>query len=49
MKLVVSCWNLMEDKTMTEESRNSKEEFLYPISNYYGEFTPEKMVFNANL
>ncbi len=26
---------------MTEESKNIKEEFLYPIGNYYGEFTPE--------
>lgn len=34
---------------MTKESKNVKEEFLYPIGNYYGEFTPEKMVFNANL
>ena len=34
---------------MTEESKNIKEEFLYPIGNYYGEFTPEKLVFNANL
>ena len=37
---------------MTEESHNSdriKENFLYPIGNYYGEFTPENFVFNANL
>lgn len=34
---------------MTEESKNIKEEFLYPIGNYYGEFSPEKLVFNANL
>ncbi|MDJ0570005.1 MAG: hypothetical protein QNJ53_13295 [Pleurocapsa sp. MO_192.B19] len=26
-----------------------KEEFLYPRSKYYGEFTPENLVFDANL
>ncbi len=26
-----------------------KEEFLYPRSKYYGEFTPEKLIFDANL
>jgi hypothetical protein len=26
-----------------------KEKFLYPRSSYRGEFTPENMVFNANL
>jgi cephalosporin-C deacetylase-like acetyl esterase len=34
---------------MTEESKEIKESFLYPIGNYYGEFTPENLVFNANL
>lgn len=34
---------------MTEKSKNTKEEFLYPIGSYYNEFTPEKLVFNANL
>ncbi|MDJ0531401.1 MAG: hypothetical protein QNJ70_02705 [Xenococcaceae cyanobacterium MO_207.B15] len=34
---------------MTEESKHIKEEFLYPIGNYYGDFTPENLVFNANL
>ena len=34
---------------MTEESDNIKEKFLYPIGNYYGEFTPQNLVFNANL
>ena len=37
---------------MTEESQDIdrlKESFLYPIGNYYGEFSPEKLVFNANL
>ena len=23
--------------------------FLYPLSRYYGEFTPEQLIFNANL
>lgn len=26
-----------------------KEEFLYPRSKYYGKFTPEKLIFDANL
>jgi hypothetical protein len=26
-----------------------KSEFLYPRSRYHGEFTPENLVFNANL
>lgn len=34
---------------MTEEAEKLKESFLYPIGNYYGEFTPENLVFNANL
>ena len=34
---------------MTEEPENSKEKFLYPTSKYYGEFTPQNLVFNANL
>ena len=28
---------------------NSKEDFLYPRSRYYGDFKPENLVFNANL
>jgi hypothetical protein len=27
----------------------NKNEFLYPQSSYHGEFTPQKLVFNANL
>jgi hypothetical protein len=27
----------------------NKDEFLYPHAKYYGEFTPEYLVFNANL
>ena len=39
---------------MTEESRqnntqNLKEEFLFPVGSYQGEFTPQNLVFNANL
>lgn len=34
---------------MTEKSRNINKEFLYPIGNYHGKFSPEKLVFNANL
>jgi hypothetical protein len=34
---------------MTKNSQNTKEEFLYPIGNYYGEFNPQNLVFNANL
>ncbi len=34
---------------MTEEAKQMKESFLYPISKYYGEFSPETLVFNANL
>jgi cephalosporin-C deacetylase-like acetyl esterase len=34
---------------MTEESQDIKESFLYPIANYHGKFTPQKLVFNANL
>jgi hypothetical protein len=28
---------------------SEKDNFLYPRSSYYGEFTPENLVFNANL
>ncbi len=34
---------------MIEESDNIKEKFLYPTGKYYGEFTPQNLVFNANL
>ncbi len=37
---------------MTEELDNIekiKEEFLYPIGNYYGKFSPQNLVFNSNL
>lgn len=37
---------------MTENSQNIsnlKDEFLYPIGSYHGEFSPENLAFNANL
>ena len=34
---------------MTEEAKKIKESFLYPIGKYYGEFSPETLVFDANL
>ncbi len=34
---------------MAESDRDDKQDFLYPHSRYYGEFTPVNVVFNANL
>ena len=34
-------------ENMTDNS--DKESFLYPKSKYYGDFKPEKLVFNSNL
>lgn len=34
---------------MTKESDKAKEQFLYPSGKFYGEFTPQNLVFNANL
>ncbi len=34
---------------MTRTTQVSKNNFLYPQSRYYGEFTPEYLAFNANL
>ena len=34
---------------MSENRGFSKEEFLYPQSRYYGNFTPINLVLNANL
>ena len=33
----------------SDNDKNAKENFLYPIGNYQGEFTPSKLIFNANL
>lgn len=30
-------------------SHREKDQFLYPRSSYYGKFSPENLVFNANL
>ena len=34
---------------MKDEQENLKDQFLYPTGKYYGEFTPQNLVFNANL
>jgi hypothetical protein len=34
---------------MENPEKDSKREFLYPQSRYYGKFTPENLVFDANL
>ncbi len=42
----------MENENENEneiKNNNVKENFLYPIGNYQGEFTPSNIVFNANL
>jgi hypothetical protein len=36
--------------TQPDDSKfQEKEDFLYPRSRYYGEFSPEHLAFNANL
>ena len=40
----------MTEESSSEEFRDIdriKENFLYPIGHYYGEFTPENLVFNS--
>ncbi len=37
--------NLNRDK----DKKKEKEEFLYPRSKYWGKFTPQNLIFNANL
>lgn len=34
---------------MSTDQPPSKDEFLRPLSRYYGDFTPTNLVFNANL
>lgn len=34
---------------MSNQSDRTKEQLLYPTASYRGEFTPEHLVFNANL
>jgi hypothetical protein len=44
-------YQLMELITMAQDSEfiANLSSFLYPESNYYGQFKPEYLVFNANL
>jgi len=34
---------------MNDDISPSKKDFLFPIGNYHGEFSPENLIFNANL
>ena len=34
---------------MANENDSDKDRFLYPIGKYYGQFTPENLVFDANI
>lgn len=34
---------------VTEQNKRDKENFIFPHTSYRGEFTPENLVFNANL
>ncbi|MBE9156244.1 hypothetical protein IQ265_05285 [Nodosilinea sp. LEGE 06152] len=34
---------------MTDNQPSPKENFLFPRSKYWGEFTPQQLAFNANL
>ncbi|MBD2231557.1 DUF7219 family protein [Phormidium tenue] len=34
---------------MTDNQPTAKENFLFPRSKYWGEFTPQQLAFNANL
>ncbi|WP_031291692.1 DUF7219 family protein [Leptolyngbya sp. Heron Island J] len=34
---------------MADDPRKQREDFMMPRAPYHGEFTPERMVFNANL
>ena len=38
-----------EKDKMTDDPEKAKADFLYPIGNYYGKFSPERLAFNANL
>lgn len=35
--------------TYTNNQKNDKNSFLHPIKSYHGQFTPDKLAFNANL
>jgi sigma54-dependent transcription regulator len=34
---------------MTDQKPSPKDDFLFPRSKYWGEFTPQRLAFNANL
>lgn len=34
---------------MTDQPPSNKDDFLFPRSKYWGEFTPQRLAFNANL
>lgn len=34
---------------MANEEKKNKENFLFPVGKYYGKFTPENLVLNANI
>lgn len=34
---------------LSEPSGNEKDQFFYPIGRYRGDFSPQKLAFNANL
>ncbi|NEP61964.1 MAG: hypothetical protein F6K31_34280 [Symploca sp. SIO2G7] len=38
-----------EDSTLADDPQKQKDDFIMPRAPYRGEFTPERMVFNANL
>lgn len=38
-----------EDLPLADDLQKQKEDFMMPRAQYHGEFTPERMVFNANL
>jgi hypothetical protein len=40
---------LSAEGTINMTDQSEKESFLYPKSKYYGDFKPEKLVFNSNL
>jgi hypothetical protein len=47
LSVVYPCKALAE--TSPPDKDRSKDQFFYPTSRYYGEFTPTNLAFNANL
>jgi hypothetical protein len=39
----------VKEHIMTESNRIIKDNFIYPRRRYYGQMTPENLVFNSNL